>query len=669
MSDDLGNLAQSAATALVTAITPDLWKAVKRGFEAIAGRDRKLRDRLDATRTALADKRGTELEAAKSVEVTRWVTRLEDLLTNDPGKERALRDFLAYLASLGVSPVPAYLAQSQHAHGGATVSGGVTGNAGNINIGNAGDVNIGSGKIDKRRYRLFLPPVLLGHAVKAATTHWIVSTVTVVVVVGGVTTGVALTHKPTNTPAASPTVSASTAIVTPPAPSSVNWGALQGGPARTGAQADETRVGIGNVGKLALVRTYKTNGQLTAPLIVNGVLYVATNQLYAFDATGATNCSAAPTTCTPLWTAPTAYIDGMAVANGKVFVTDAEGVQAYDAAGSENCSGTPKVCAPLWATSTNVSTGPGFTPGHGSPVVANGVLYVPGGGGATPSAGGAAVAAFDVAGKTGCSGTPTICVPMWTTAGLPAGVGNEGSPAIANGVIYIANGTLLDAFDATGSTGCSGTPKVCAPLWTAAITGGEFNSAPPAVANGIVYVSNSLTGLYAFDATGTTNCSTNSTGKTCAPLWNAPSATYGGSLAVANGVVYVITGNGKLAAFDATAATNCPGTSTVKTCIRAPLWTSASLASGPLTASPTVANGVVYASSSNGGIYAYDAAGSQDCAVPDTASSGTLTTVKACSPLWSGPAAGFTGGGLPAIVNGVLYVNVPGAAAVYAYSL
>ena len=81
-----------------------------------------------------------------------------------------------------------------------------------------------------------------------------------------------------------------------------------------------------------------------------------------------------------------------------------------------------------------------------------------------------------------------------------------------------------------------------------------------------------------------------------------------------------------------------------------------------------MANGVVYASSSNGGIYAYDAAGSLDCAVPDTTNSGTLTTVKACSPLWSGPTVGFTGGGSPAIVNGVLYVNVPGNATVYAYS-
>ena len=264
------------------------------------------------------------------------------------------------------------------------------------------------------------------------------------------------------------------------------WPQLHYGPDRTGYQPDETIIGTGNVGSLSEARTYPTNSSPSAPLISNGILYVATNELYAFDASGATDCSAAPTSCTPLWTAPAANFDGMTIANGDVFVTDAQGVQAYDAAGSTNCSGTPKVCAPLWATSVNVATGPGFTPGSGSPVVANGMLYVPGyGDGLAPNLGGAYVAAFDAAGSRGCavySGFGNICVPMWTTTGLPVSTGNTGSPTIANGVIYIANGTLY-AFDAAGSTDCSGTPTVCAPLWTAATSSGPTYSAP-AVAYG-----------------------------------------------------------------------------------------------------------------------------------------------------------------------------------------
>jgi hypothetical protein len=649
MGDDLEDLAQSAANALVAAMATDFWEAVKDRFAAVFGRARQ----IDATHAELTAKRGADLDTAKSVQARAWVTRLRDLLDEDPGQAQALYEFLVYTASFSATRPPAPQKQSQRAdHGSFNVRGNVS-----------GGIATNGGKIDNRRYRFFLPPVLFGHAVKAATTHWVVTTVTVVVVVGGAS-GLALAHK------GAPPAQA----VTPPSPSSATWGAMQGGPARTGDQPAETLVGRANVSKLTQARTYKSNsqtGQSTAPLVANGVLYVATNELYAFDATGSAGCSAAPATCTPLWTAPAAYIHGMAIANGHVFITDGEGVQAYDAAGSENCSGVPKVCAPLWATSTHNATGPAFVPGSGSPVVANGVLYVPGyGDGAAPDLGGAYVAAFDAAGTTGCSGTPTVCVPMWTTIGLPGSSANSGSPAIANGVLYIANGTLY-AFPATGSTGCSGTPKVCAPLWTAAISGGGGNSAAPAVANGIVYVGNTYSGLYAFDATGTTNCSANATGKTCAPLWNAPSATGGGAPAVANGVVYY-SGNGTLTAFDATAAANCPG-GTVKTCTRAPLWTSAPLAGGILASSPTVANGVVYVSSNGGagGVYAYDAAGSLKCSVSDTGNSGTA---KECSPLWnSGAATGLTegaspelGGGSPAIVNGVIFA---GSGTIYAYSL
>jgi PQQ-like domain len=404
-------------------------------------------------------------------------------------------------------------------------------------------------------------------------------------------------------------------------------------------------------------RTYATSGDVSAPLIANGILYVATNRLYAFAAAGATGCSAAPATCTPLWTASTADFDGMTIAGGDIFVTDAEGVQAFDATGSDNCTGTPKVCSPLWATSTSNSTGTPFSPGPGSPVVANGVLYVPGvGDGLAPDVGGAYVAAFDASGKTGCSGTPTICVPVWTTSGVPESVGNSGSPAISGGVLYIASGSLY-AFDAAGSTGCAGTPKTCAPLWTAAMPGGGPTTGAPAVADGMVYVATTYSGLYAFGAAGSTNCATGATGKTCAPLWHAP-AQYSseGTPAVANGVVYVATGG--LAAF-AAGAGSCPGTAAAKTCTVAPLWISATSGAAGSTSSPAVANGVVYVTG-GGGIYGYDAAGSRQCPVSATA--------KTCSPLWS-DVVGFAIGESPALVNGTLFINVPGKEAVYAFSL
>jgi PQQ-like domain len=364
MSDEFGNLAQIAAAALVSAMVTDSWEAVKGRFAIVARRDRQ----LDATQRELATRSGSALEQAKSAQTHAWTDILQDILDDDPGKAQALQDFLGYLR---LSPQAVPRSQSQRAsHGGVSIGGN-----------NTGDIATDGSRIDKRRYRFFLPPVFFGHALKAAATHWVVSTVTVVVVVGGVTTGVALTHKGANTPAPTPTAShvvTPTHSAAPLSQSSVNWGALQGGPARTGAQPDEARIGAANVSKLSQVRTYKTNFGSTAPLIANGILYVATNQLYAFNAAGGSSCSAAPSTCTPLWTAPVAYIHGMAVADGRVYVTDNEGVQAFDAAGSENCSGTPKVCAPLWATATNTntSTGRAFEPGPGSPVVANGVLFI-----------------------------------------------------------------------------------------------------------------------------------------------------------------------------------------------------------------------------------------------------------------------------------------------------
>jgi outer membrane protein assembly factor BamB len=437
------------------------------------------------------------------------------------------------------------------------------------------------------------------------------------------------------------------------------WPQLHDGAARTGDQLNETRIGPGNVGKLSQARIYPTIDGTSAPLISNGILYVDSVRLYAFSASGGTHCSAAPTTCTPLWTAATAYFDGMVIADGKVFVTDAEGIQAFDAAGSKNCSGTPKVCAPLWATSTHTSTGPSFTPGPGSPAVANGILYVPGyGDGLALGSGGAYVSAFDAAGSKGCSGSPVVCVPIWTTTGLPVSAGNTGSPAIANGVMYIANGTLY-AFDAAGSAKCSGKPKVCAPLWTAATSGSPTYSAP-AVANGTVYVGSWNAQMYAFAAAGTSNCSTKAAVKTCMPLWTAVTpSSIGGTPAVANGTVYTVSAGGTLSAFSAAGSRNCAGTAKARKC--KPLWTSPTGGTGYATSSsPAVANGVVYFSSTNGGTYGYDAAGSLKCSVS--------RGVRTCRPLW-GAVTGFIGGGSPAVVNGVLYINVGVVGRLYAYSL
>jgi outer membrane protein assembly factor BamB len=282
----------------------------------------------------------------------------------------------------------------------------------------------------------------------------------------------------------------------------------------------------------AAIGGVNTPGQ-SSPVVVNGVVYVTagTNgQLYAFSAAGTIGCSGTPKTCTPLWTA--ANVDGQsspAVVGGVVYVGANTSLDAFSAAGTAGCSGTPKTCAPLGTGTTG-----GNNPSVSSPAVANGVVYFGSGDGN--------LYAFSAAGTTGCSGTPKTCKPLWTGA---TGNSISSTPAVAGGVAYIASldGNLY-AFSAAGTTGCSGTPKTCKPLWTAAKAGGESPLSPaPAVANGVVYAGSDGQ-LYAFSAAGTTGCS--GTPKTCTPLWTGTSngnATLS-SPAVANGMVYEALGGG-----------------------------------------------------------------------------------------------------------------------------
>lgn len=146
----------------------------------------------------------------------------------------------------------------------------------------------------------------------------------------------------------------------------------------------------------------------------------------------------------------------------------------------------------------------------------------------------------------------------WTAT---TGSGVDSSPAVANGVVYVgSNDQKLYAFDASGSAGCAGMPKACAPLWSALTGGGVVSS--PAVVNGVVYVGSWDGNLYAFDAAGKASCT--GSPKTCQPLWTASTGSLvDASPTVANGVVYVGSFDHKLYAFDAAGSRNCSGTPTI----------------------------------------------------------------------------------------------------------
>ncbi len=399
------------------------------------------------------------------------------------------------------------------------------------------------------------------------------------------------------------------------------------GPSLNGWNAFENTISASNVGNLRAAFTGSMSQSDSSITVAGGVVYeegLGTSssppELAAFDASGTTDCSGVVPTCTPLWTATLPAGAGHstpAVANGVVYVS-AGSLYAYDAAGNTNCSGTPKVCTPLWKGQVNSAS-------YSSPNVVNGVVYVGGGGSAM-------LYTFDAAGSTNCSGTPKVCQPLWQ--GSTAAGGSQGAisaPAFANGVVYIAAGDgSLYAFDGNGKTNCSGSPVVCTQLWSAHVGG----SAPPpqtapAVANGTVYYANGT--LYAFDASGVNGCG--GTPKVCSPIWTGAGTAFS-SPAVTNSTVYVgeaaFGGQNGVAAFDASGTNGCSGTP--KVCD--PLWFD-SVSGGTVGlggySSPTVANGVLYvggnAYTAGGGLYAFDAAGNTDC-------SGTPRT---CSPLSTYP--------------------------------
>jgi hypothetical protein len=104
-----------------------------------------------------------------------------------------------------------------------------------------------------------------------------------------------------------------------------------------------------------------------------------------------------------------------------------------------------------------------------------------------------------------------------------------GAPAVADGHVYVSEpshimGGELEAFDAAGNTNCSGTPKVCAPLWTGAEGSGVT------VANGLVYVTAgggpAPVNITEYDESGQLVASEQPAGGATAPV-------------VANGMVYV----------------------------------------------------------------------------------------------------------------------------------
>lgn len=191
--------------------------------------------------------------------------------------------------------------------------------------------------------------------------------------------------------------------------------------------------------------------------------------------------------------------------------------------------------------------------------------------------------------------------------------------AVSAGIAYVVGGVGVVALDANGTTDCSGTPKMCAPLWSYATPEIAF------IAVGV----NMEGGLEAYDANGASNC--RGTPTVCTLQWTGSGPSQQAPV-VGNGFEFVAIVNAELGAEEC----------------RDPVWLS------PVDAKPDAIGGSVVSGSGGGEVTAFDVNG---C--------GSETVVQ-CPPLWSTP-------GTDAIIaNGTVYVsttNTSGAGEIVAYGL
>ena len=260
-----------------------------------------------------------------------------------------------------------------------------------------------------------------------------------------------------------------------------------------------------------------------APVVADGEVFLTTRSgdVEAFDAAGVTNCPAGlPPTCTPLWkhsfgvdtfTGPPAIIPATSGSAGIVFVsemTNAARVAAYSEDGTflGESAALPSVVV-------------------SSPAIANGRIAV--------------------SGFSANTTTPVLIVldpelvVQWTSTDLGGGKAPS-APAITNGKVFVANSAgRLAAFKAAG---CSS--STCSPVWTS-VALGAGNSVAPIVANGVAFLaakagSNGLDQVFAFDAEGLVSCS--GTPRVCSPLWIWPSGVVGSGMSVFGGGLWVTGG-------------------------------------------------------------------------------------------------------------------------------
>ena len=132
------------------------------------------------------------------------------------------------------------------------------------------------------------------------------------------------------------------------------------------------------------------------------------------------------------------------------------------------------------------------------------------------------LAAFDAAGRVGCTGTPAVCSPLWVSDGFANGQLSD--PSVANGRVYVSDGGTLRVYDAAGVVNCAGSR--CAPVWSGEFESTAFGS--PLVTASRVFVPGSGT-VSVYDRNGCGAALCNPVGST----------DFGGRVTGANGLLLV----------------------------------------------------------------------------------------------------------------------------------
>ena len=366
--------------------------------------------------------------------------------------------------------------------------------------------------------------------------------------------------------------------------SSDDWPMLLADPSHTGSVTGGTLVTPN------LLWSYPTTGALagaSSPAVANGILYIgsANGNLYALNATDGIK----------LWNYSTdgAVDSSPAIDNGIVYVGSiGGGFYALNATNGEK----------IWSFTTDWI--------NSSPTIVDGVVYF---------AGSHTVYAFNA--NSGLMlwnySVDVQFIPL-----DPEGI--YSSPAVVNGVVYIGSNNGLDgylyALNATDGV----------KLWVYPTEG--WVESPPTVGNGMVYIPSEDGNLYALNA---------SNGQ---KVWSYSNilvkVDYGASVAFANNVVYVLSyyPNGAVEALNAKTGVQLWSSSTTY-CEPFPIvvgdvlyvgsvdnlfafnatdgsWLWNSNQTGEILSSPAYANGVVYAQSTNGTIYAFGTPSAQPTPSP-----------------------------------------------------